>query len=389
MGTRTLFTGGRVYTAGEILETEVLIRDGRIAAIGDHLDRAGVDIVDLHGALLSPGFIDVHTHGGAGVDINAASYEDLSKLSAFFASQGVTGFLASILTDTVEATERAIDTVCHFIDSPTHGAKCLGIHLEGPFLCLKYKGAMPPELLREGDAALFRRYQERAGGRVRYMTVAPEVKGVPEMISKLQGQCVLAMGHTDADYETANDAIDRGVSACTHTFNVMSLFHQHRPAVMGAVLERPVYCEAICDGRHLHPGTVRMLLACKGWDKVVAITDSMQAAGLPDGEYMLGVNPVTVTDGDAKITGTDIRAGSTLTLAQAVKKIACFTGAPPEKVLGLLTANPARLIGEDHRRGDIAVGKDADFVVLSEELDILETWSAGEKVYDNRRPANS
>ena len=132
-----------------------------------------------------------------------------------------------------------------------------------------------------------------------------------------------------------------------------------------------------------------MLLACKGWDKVVAITDSMQAAGLPDGEYMLGVNPVTVTDGDAKITGTDIRAGSTLTLAQAVKKIARFTGAPPEKVLGLLTANPARLIGEDHRRGDIAVGKDADFVVLSEELDILETWSAGEKVYDNRRPANS
>ena len=109
--------------------------------------------------------------------------------------------------------------------------------------------------------------------------------------------------------------------SCTHTFNVMSLFHQHRPAVMGAVLERDVYCEAICDGRHLHPGTVRMLLKCKGWDKVVAITDSMQAAGLPDGDYMLGVNPVTVTDGDAKIAGTGIRAGSTLTLAQAVKNM--------------------------------------------------------------------
>ena len=378
---RTLFTGGRVFTGGEILETEVLVRDGRIAAIGDHLDRAGADVVELQGNILSPGFIDVHTHGGAGVDINAASYEDLSKLAAFFASQGVTGFLASILTDTVEATERAIDTICRFMEAPTPGAKCLGIHLEGPFLCLKYKGAMPPELLREGDAALFRRYQARAGGRVRYMTVAPEVKSVPEMISEIRGQCVLAIGHSDADYETAIDAIDRGVAACTHTFNVMSLFHQHRPAVMGAVLERPVYCEAICDGRHLHPGTVRMLLSCKGWDKVVAITDSMQAAGLPDGEYMLGINPVTVTDGDAKITGTDIRAGSTLTLAQAVKKITSFTGAPPEKVLGLLTRNPANLIGEDHRRGDIAVGKDADFVVLSEELDILQTWSAGENVY--------
>ena len=378
---RTIFTGGRVFTGGALLEREVLVRDGRIAAIGEGLDRTGCQVVELGGAILSPGFLDVHTHGGAGVDVNAANQADLERLSAFFASQGVTGFLASILTDTEEATCRAIDRVCAFMDGPAPGAKCLGIHLEGPFLCLKYKGAMPPELLREGDAELFRRYQARAGGRVRYMTVAPEVKGVPEMISALRGSCVLAMGHSDADYETAADAIDRGVSACTHTFNVMSLFHQHRPAVMGAVLERDVYCEAICDGRHLHPGTVRMLLSCKGWDRVVAITDSMQAAGLPDGEYMLGINPVTVTDGDAKITGTDIRAGSTLTLAQAVKKITAFTGAPPEKVLGLLTRNPAKLIGEDHRRGEIAVGRDADLVVLSPELDVLETWSAGVQVY--------
>ena len=381
MGQGILFAGGRVFTGGRLVPCEVLVRDGRIAAVGTDLERTGCQVVELEGNILSPGFLDVHTHGGAGVDINAAGQADLEKLSAFFASQGVTGFLASILTDTVEATERAIDHVCTFMDGPAPGARCLGIHLEGPFLCLKYKGAMPPELLREGDAELFLRYQERAGGRVRYMTVAPEVKGVPEMISQLRGACVLAMGHTDADYETAADAIDRGVAACTHTFNVMSLFHQHRPAVMGAVLEKPVYCEAICDGRHLHPGTVRMLLSCKGWDKVVAITDSMQAAGLPDGEYMLGINPVTVTDGDAKISGTDIRAGSTLTLAQAVKNLSRFTGEGPEKVLGLLTTNPARLIGEDHRRGDIAVGKDADFVVLSSGLDVIETWSAGKKVY--------
>ena len=381
MERRILFAGGQVFTGGGLVPCEVLVRDGRIAAVGTDLDRTGCQVVELGGNILSPGFLDVHTHGGAGVDINAAGQAELEKLSAFFASQGVTGFLASILTDTVEATERAIDHVCAFMDGPAPGARCLGIHLEGPFLCLKYKGAMPPELLREGEAGLFLRYQARAAGRIRYMTVAPEVKGVPEMISRLQGECVLAMGHTDADYETAIDAIGRGVTACTHTFNVMSLFHHHHPAVMGAVLEKPVYCEAICDGRHLHPGTVRMLLACKGWDKVVAITDSMQAAGLPDGEYMLGINPVTVTDGDAKISGTDIRAGSTLTLAQAVKNLSRFTGEGPEKVLGLLTTNPARLIGEDHRRGDIAVGKDADFVVLSSGLDVIETWSAGKKVY--------
>ncbi len=378
---RTILTGGPVFTGGELVNTEVLVVDERIAAIGDSLPREGCEVLNLEGNILSPGFIDVHTHGGDGVDINAADYQQLAKLSRFFASQGVTGFLASILTDTEEATMRAISAVCEFMDKPLPGAKCLGIHLEGPFLCQKYKGAMPPELLREGDASLFRRYQRKAQGRVRYMTVAPEVPGVLDMLEDLRGECVMAIGHSDADYETAREAIRRGVCSCTHTFNVMSLFHQHRPAVMGAVLENDVYCEAICDGRHLHPGTVRMLLKCKGWDKVVAITDSMQAAGLPDGDYMLGINPVTVTDGDAKISGTDIRAGSTLTLAQAVRKISAFTGEGPEKVLPLLTANPARLIGEFHRRGDIAVGKDADFAVLSPELDVLATCSAGKFVY--------
>ena len=378
---RTILTGGPVFTGGELVNTEVLVVDERIAAIGDSLPREGCEVLNLEGNILSPGFIDVHTHGGDGVDINAADYQQLAKLSHFFASQGVTGFLASILTDTEEATMRAISAVCEFMDKPLPGAKCLGIHLEGPFLCQKYKGAMPPELLREGDASLFRRYQRKAQGRVRYMTVAPEVPGVLDMLEDLRGECVMAIGHSDADYETAREAIRRGVCSCTHTFNVMSLFHQHRPAVMGAVLENDVYCEAICDGRHLHPGTVRMLLKCKGWDKVVAITDSMQAAGLPDGDYMLGINPVTVTDGDAKISGTDIRAGSTLTLAQAVRKISAFTGEGLEKVLPLLTANPARLIGEFHRRGDIAVGKDADFAVLSLELDVLATCSAGKFVY--------
>ena len=378
---KLLLKNGRVFTGGALEDVEVLVAGGRIAGIGEGLSCPGALPVNLHGNILAPGFIDVHTHGGFGVDINAAGRAEYEKLSRFYASQGVTGFLASILTDTVEATERAIDAAVDFIENPIAGAKCLGIHLEGPFLCEKYKGAMPPELLREGDAGLFRRYQKRARGHVRYMTVAPEVPGVIDMVSALRGSCTLAIGHSDADYETAISAIDAGVEGCTHTFNVMSLFHQHRPAVMGAVLERDVYCEAICDGRHLHPGTVRMLIKCKGWDRVVAITDAMQAAGLPDGAYKLGINDVTVTDGDAMITGTNIRAGSTLTLAQAVKNIARFTGAGPEKVLRLLTANPARFIGEFYRRGDIAVGKDADFAVLSPELDVLASCSGGEFVY--------
>ena len=162
----------------------------------------------------------------------------------------------------------------------------------------------------------------------------------------------------------------------------MSLFHQHRPAVMGAVLERQVYCEAICDGRHLHPGTVRMLLACKGWDRVCAITDAMQAAGLPDGAYKLGVNDVTVTGGDAMITGTNIRAGSTLTLAQAVKNIRALHRRGPREGPPPAHRQPREAHRRVfHRRGDIAPGKDADFTLLSDELDVLATCSGGEFVY--------
>ena len=261
------------------------------------------------------------------------------------------------------------------------GARLLGIHLEGPFLSPEYKGAMPEHLLRTGDAALFRAYQQAAGGDIRYLTVAPEVEGVVDMIREIAGEVTVAIGHSGADYETAIRAIDAGARACTHTFNAMGLFHQHRPSIMGAVLERPVYCEAICDGRHLHPGTVRMLLACKGWDKVAAVTDSIQAAGLPDGRYKLGVNDVVVEDGDAKLASNGVRAGSTLTTGQALKNLVSFTGQPVERVLPLLTSNPARLIGVDDRKGSIAPGKDADLVVLDADLNVRQTYVSGVRVY--------
>ena len=146
-------------------------------------------------------------------------------------------------------------------------------------------------------------------------------------------------------------------------------------------MERDVYCEASCDGRHLHPGSVRMLLACKGYDRVVAITDSIQAAGLPDGHYKLGVNDVVVVDGDAKLADTGVRAGSTLTMDQALKNLVRFTGQPVERILPLLTLQPAKVIGMDHAKGSIAPGKDGDLVVLNDALDVMETYIAGVRVY--------
>ncbi len=374
---RTLFTNGKVYVDGRFQDTDLLVQDGRVAGFSGKAD----EVVDLGGKLLVPGFLDLHTHGGDGVDVNAATAQDLAKIGKFFAKNGTTGWLCSILTDTPEQTLWCIDQAKAAMAAPITGAQLMGIHLEGPFLCSAYKGAMPEHLLRKGDPALFRQYQQAAEGAVRYITVSPEVEGVVDMIREISGSTTVAIGHSGADYETSCAAIDAGAQACTHTFNAMGLFHQHRPGIMGAVLERPVCCEAICDGRHLHPGSVRMLLACKGWDKVVAVTDSIQAAGLPDGHYKLGVNDVVVEDGDAKLASNGVRAGSTLTTGQALKNLVKFTGESVEKVLPLLTANPARLIGMDHRKGSIAPGKDADLVVLDQDLNVTATYVAGVNVY--------
>lgn len=374
---RTLFTNGKVYVDGRFQDTDLLVQDGRVAGFSGKAD----EVVDLGGKLLVPGFLDLHTHGGDGVDVNAATAQDLAKIGKFFAKNGTTGWLCSILTDTPEQTLWCIDQAKAAMAAPITGAQLMGIHLEGPFLCSAYKGAMPEHLLRKGDPALFRQYQQAAEGAVRYITVSPEVEGVVDMIREISGHTTVAIGHSGADYETSCAAIDAGAQACTHTFNAMGLFHQHRPGIMGAVLERPVCCEAICDGRHLHPGSVRMLLACKGWDKVVAVTDSIQAAGLPDGHYKLGVNDVVVEDGDAKLASNGVRAGSTLTTGQALKNLVKFTGESVEKVLPLLTANPARLIGMDHRKGSIAPGKDADLVVLDQDLNVTATYVAGVNVY--------
>ena len=374
---RTLFTNGKVYVDGQFQDTDLLVQDGRVAGFSGKAD----EVVDLGGKLLIPGFLDLHTHGGDGVDVNAATAGDLAKIGRFFAKNGTTGWLCSILTDTPEQTLWCIDQAKAAMAAPITGAQLMGIHLEGPFLCSAYKGAMPEHLLRKGDPALFRQYQQAAEGAVRYITVSPEVEGVVDMIAEIAGHTTVAIGHSGADYETSCAAIDAGAACCTHTFNAMGLFHQHRPGIMGAVLERPVCCEAICDGRHLHPGSVRMLLACKGWDKVVAVTDSIQASGLPDGHYKLGVNDVVVEDGDAKLASNGVRAGSTLTTGQALKNLVKFTGESVEKVLPLLTANPARLIGMDHRKGSIAPGKDADLVVLDQDLNVTATYVAGVNVY--------
>lgn len=257
----------------------------------------------------------------------------------------------------------------------------MGIHLEGPFLAKEYKGAMPEHLLLPADIELLKAYQEAARGDIKYITVSPEVAGVPDNIhNMIQMGMTVALGHSGADYDSTMKCFCAGAKGITHTFNAMRLMHQHEPAIAGAALESDAYCEAICDGRHLHPGTVRILLKVKGLDRVVAVTDSIMATGLPDGNYKLGVNDVVVVDGDAKLLHGGARAGSTLTTIQALKNILEFTKRPLEEVIVLFTKNPAELIGVYEQRGSIDVGKYADLIVLDEHLNVMDTFVKGKKI---------
>lgn len=375
---------GMVLIDGKFEKTNIVVKDSKISAIQKYGNN-DEELPELNaaGKKVVPGFLDIHTHGGAGVDVNAATTEDIAKISRFFATQGTTGWLASVLTDTEEQTLWCIDQITKAMDLGTDGAQVMGIHLEGPFLSSAYKGAMPEHLLKKANALLLKKYQKAAGGRVRYITVSPEVEGVPKLIREIYGLgAVIAIGHSGSDYETAMECIKNGVESATHTFNAMKLLHQHFPGIMGAVLESDIYCEAICDGRHLHPGVLRLLLKTKGMNRVVAITDSIMATGLPDGRYKLGVNDVEVIDGDAKLVSDGSRAGSTLTTICALKNLVKFTGKTVEELTPLLTLNPAVLLHMEDHKGSIAVGKDADLVILDNDLNVAATIVGGKKVYE-------
>lgn len=373
---------GKVFLDGSFQEKTIGVEGGCIRILPrDAAVEDGAKVYDAEGKKVVPGFLDIHTHGAVGVDVNAATAEELGKIGHFMATQGTTSWLCSVLTDTKEQTLWCIDEFKKHKKMENDGADLLGIHLEGPFLAKEFKGAMPEHLLRDADVELLKEYQEAAEGNIRYLTVSPEIEGIVDAIPAIRDLgIVVAIGHSGADYDTSMKAIENGAASCTHIFNAMKLLHQHFPAIMGAAMESDIYCEAICDGRHLHPGVVRLLIKTKGFDRVVAITDSIMAAGLPDGNYKLGVNDVVVVDGDAKLASNGVRAGSTLTTGQALKNIMKFTGRPIEEVLQFLTVNPAKLIGVFDKKGSIADGKDADLVILDEENNVTDTFVRGKQV---------
>ena len=368
----------RLETLG--VTADVAIDGGRIAGIGEYGSEFG-RVFDLQGAALLPGFIDQHTHGSMNVDVNNAPLSHLRRLRRAYARFGVTTVLPTVLSDSPERTVACLSRVAQAAEG-AEGAKIAGIHLEGPFLSREYKGAMPEQYLRDPDMDLFTQYQKAARGLIRLVTIAPELPRACDFTHRVSSLGVrVSLGHSGASYEQTVACIRSGAVCATHTFNGMQPLHHHAPGILAAALESDIYCEMICDGRHLSPAIVRLLLKAKGSGKIIAVTDSIMAAGMPDGKYTLGANEVVITDGDAWLSDGSSRAGSTLTMISAFRRLMAYTGCSAAQASEMLSANPAKMLGLWDQTGSISVGKRADLVILDEDLHLHCTIVDGRFAY--------
>jgi N-acetylglucosamine-6-phosphate deacetylase len=357
----------RVVTPAATIDATVSVADGRITAVTRGGDGAALDVGDHW---LIPGLIDTHVHGGGGAQCNSAEPDEVAAVAAFHAAHGTTSMLATTVSARVDELEGFLRAI--------GAAGVLGAHLEGPFLNPRRSGAMDPEsFLQPSTRALDRLL--RSGGRVAMMTVAPELTGALDVIAVLTERGVVAsLGHSEASYEAARAGVRAGACSVTHLFDAMPALHHRRPGLLGAALdEHGLQCELICDGVHVDPVAMRLALAAKGVGGLRLVTDAISAAGLGDGDAILGGTQVTVAGGRATLPGSETIAGSTLTMDAALANAVRWLGVTVEQAIAIASANPARLLGLSDRKGAIAVGYDADLVVLDADLRACSTMVAG------------
>ncbi|HZG79128.1 MAG TPA: N-acetylglucosamine-6-phosphate deacetylase, partial [Paenibacillus sp.] len=376
------FVNGKIYSGNRIVRIGSLVVDeeGRIEATNESADvPAGASVRNLEGMTLLPGFVDVHVHGGGGFGMMDGDYDSLNGMSRFHAAHGTTSFLATTDSSSDENIVRALRNCADPAAKALDGAELLGVHLEGPFLNAARAGAQNKSHLRTPNVGALRRYLEASGNGIRLATLAPELDGGMEATEMLtQAGVTVSIGHSDATYAEALEAVRRGASQTTHHFNGMSPLHHREPGVAGAGLLCPeLTTELICDGIHVHPAVVKLLFDVKGAQGICMITDAVGPAGLPDGEY----GDITMKDGQIWLKDGSSLAGSSLTMIQALKNAMRFTGYPLERLLPSFTEVPARQIGVSNRKGSLDVGKDADFLVVDEQLTLHATYVRGREVY--------
>ncbi len=379
----------RIYTPLTVIEDGyIVVVDGRIKEVGYEPYGGTIgDTVDAEGLIVAPGFIDTHMHGYRGYDSNQAEPETYLGLSRELVRHGVTSFIPSTVTaphDLLVKASRAIREA-YSAWSPSTGARILGLHLEGPYISIEKKGAQNPEYIRPPSIGELEEYMEASGGLIRQITVAPEVPGALDLISYAVSKgIIVSIGHTNASYTDTVKAVAAGASKATHLYNGMRGIHHREPGPVIAFLENPsVFLELICDFIHVSKPMVRFTVDYAGYNRVVLITDSINAAGLPDGRYVLGGLEVIVENGVPRLAGSGALAGSTLTMDRAVKNMYSL-GYPLNHVLAMASLTPARSVAADHREriGLIKPGYRADLVFLDIDLNVIRVAVDGEIVYE-------
>ena len=355
----------------------VSVEDGKFANV---LGEPQADAVDLHGAYVIPGLIDVHNHGNSGADFSDGDYDGLVKMAEYLARNGVTSFAPASMTLPYDVLAKAFATARRLADKAPEGASALrGIQMEGPFFSEKKKGAQNGAYLRDPDFAAFSKLYHDCGGLVRIVDVAPELPGACEFIRQAKELCTVSIAHTDANYDEARAAVEAGVTHLTHLFNAMPALHHRKPGVIGAAAEADqVSAEIISDGQHVHPSAVRLAFRLFGAERMVLISDALRCCGMPDGEYELGGQAVFLKGGIARLADGTI-AGSATNLYDCMLRAISF-GIAKEDAVRAATWNPARQIGCLDVVGSIADGKRADFVVCDENLTRKAVWLAGKEL---------
>lgn len=369
-----------------ILKNGVFLNDGfrfekgDVAFSGQEIERLGTvnaadrsadeEVLDCTDKYIVPGLVDIHTHGCAGVDASSArDTNDIEKMMCYYAAHGTTTVLATTETLSREKALAAVTRIAEAAHSGIDGANIAGIHLEGPYFSVKYKGAQNEAHLRDPDVEEVKKLNEACGYMIRRISVAPELCGAIDFIRTLAPEISLSLGHTDADYETAIRAIEAGADSLTHTFNAMRPLHHRNPNAIGAGLEKQIYCECIGDGFHVSFAVLQLLYRMLGDERMLFVSDSLAPCGMPDGQYELGELPVFVRDGKARLADGTI-AGSTATMLECAQNAIAHYGIAPESAFRMASLTPAQAARIDPHCGSITCGKRADLLILNKDFSL-------------------
>ena len=376
-----------VYAKQIVLDDQVIdkayltIEDGKFGPILME-EPQDAPIKDYSQSIVAPGLVDTHIHGYKSHDVMDNDFEGIKVISEGLLSCGVTSWLPTTLTSSAELLNDVCETIGNHYQEVT-GAKIRGIFLEGPFFTEKYKGAQNPKYMSDPSVEKLAKWHELSQGLVNKIAIAPERKGVKEFIEFAKSKGVYtALAHSDATYEEAAAAVDAGANIFVHIYNGMSGLHHRKPGMVGAALSLDkVFAEMICDGHHVHPAAARVVTRARGPKETVLITDCMRAGGMGEGQSRLGEFEVVVKDGTARLKDTGNLAGSILELKQGVKNVVDWGLVSPAEALRMASLTPAQSVGIESVCGRIAPGYEADFIVVSDQLELEATYLDGELRY--------